>query len=383
MPTSNLRELEIGTTITVDNDYYRDIYVTPVSAGGEKTGNLTVVMNHRRDPFVLHNLAYSRYTVDNNRPRTSFMYARDATHPSLWTKTLVKAGGYVQLADDYGGVINDTNKNLHLIIKRAQAGLNIADVDVEVQLTFGVNITLTQLAADIQTKLRDHGAFAAVASPGIPHIDVTAIIDSDDPNYNNLELRAIATALETCNVVIGAKTTSGTILGFGNSPTAGVGTAFGGALQKTQILFPGVVPFTTSKYDGYAAVVQVKPHSNPDEFIMKAPLLDGIEVGSSVTLYNCSANKNFRLKINEKTGGDVGDFNTTKGGAGYFRGDGNSTVNGAASYYQEIDADATRLLVAPDQRVTLLHYRDEITIPSASYWLVTSTTVSTLPAEGA
>ena len=378
MPTSNLRELEIGTTITVDNDYYRDIYVTPVSAGGEKTGNLTVVMNHRRDPFVLHNLAYSRYTVDNNRPRTSYLYARDATHPSLWTKTLVKAGGYVQLADDYGGVINDTNKNLHLIIKRAQGGVNIADVDVEVQLTIGVNITLTQLAADIQTKLRDHGAFAAVASPGIPHIDVTAIIDSDDPNYNNLELRAIATALETCNVVIGAKTTSGTILGFGNSPTAGVGTAFGGALQKTQILFPGVVPFTTSKYDGYAAVVQIKPSSDPNEFIMTAPSLDGIEVGSSVTLYNCSADKDCRVRINEQDGGD---FNITKGGAGYFNGIGNhEDDDGSAAYYQEIDADATRLLVAPEERVTLLHYRDEISSPPKSYWLITSTTVSTLPA---
>jgi hypothetical protein len=111
---------------------------------------------------------------------------------------------------------------------------------------------------------------------------------------------------------------------------------------------------------------------------MTAPSLGGIEVGSSV-----KADKNFRLRINEQTGGDVSDFNTTKGGAGYFRGDGNATVNAAASYYQEIDAGATRLLVAPDERVTLLHYRDEISTPSKSYWLITSTTVSTIPAEGA
>jgi hypothetical protein len=161
--------------------------VTPVSAGGEKKGNLSVVMEHRWDPFVLHNLAYSCYTVDNNRPRTSFMYARDATHPSLWTKTLVKAGGYCQLADDYGGVINDTNDTLHLTLKRAVGGVARADVDVEAQLATGVNITLTALAADIQTKLRDHGAFAAVIAEGIPSITVTAVIDSDNDYYNNLE----------------------------------------------------------------------------------------------------------------------------------------------------------------------------------------------------
>ena len=381
MPTSNLRELEIGSVITVDNDYYRDIYVTPVSAGGEKTGNLTVVMNHRRDPFVLHNLAYSRYTVDNNRPRTSFMYARDATHPSLWTKTLVKAGGYVQLADDYQGVINGTNDNLHLILRGTDERAD--DVDITVTLPHGGAYTLTTLAAHIQAELRNEGSFAAgnAAEAGLPLIQVTGVTTpSDDPNYNKLKwvVTGHADATETFNIQIGENTTCTEILGLYEHPTL-----FSDAGLVSPLTYHAkAVPFTTARYDGYAAIVQIKPSSDPDEFIMAAPSLDGIEVGSSVTLYNCSASRECRVRINEQTGGDVGDFNTTKGGAGYFYGIGNHDDDAEATYYIEGNAAATRLLLGVEERVTLVHYRDEISTPSKSYWLITSTTVSTLPAVG-
>jgi len=183
---------------------------------------------------------------------------------------------------------------------------------------------------------------------------------------------------ETCQIQIGENTTCTEILGLYKHPTL-----FGAGLVNRRVYYAKVVPFTTARYDGCAAVVQVKPYSNPNEFIMKAPILDGIEVGSSVTLYNCG-DTDCRVRINEQTGGD---FNITKGGvvegAGYFYGIGNHEDDADATYYIEADAAATRLLVSPEERVTLVHYRDEISSHSKSSWLITSTTLSTLPAEGA
>jgi hypothetical protein len=279
-------------------------------------------------------------------------------------------------------VIDFTNDTLHLILRSTANRAD--DVDINVTLTHGDAYTLTALAAHIQAELRAEGSFAAgnAAEAGLPLIQVTGVTTpSDDPNYNKLKwvVTGHADATETFNIQIGENTTCTEILGLYEHPTL-----FSDAGLVSPLTYHAkAVPFTTARYDGYAAIVQIKPSSDPDEFSMTAPSLDGIEVGSSVTLYNCSASRECRVRINEQTGGDVGDFNTTKGGAGYFYGIGNHDDDAEATYYIEGNAAATRLLLGVEERVTLVHYRDEISTPSKSYWLITSTTVSTLPAEDA
>jgi len=306
------------------------------------------------------------------------MYARDATHPSLWTKTLVKAGGYVQLADDYQGVINGTNDNLHLILRGTDDRAD--DVDITVTLTHGDDYTLTSLAAHIQAELRAEGSFAAgnAAEAGLPLIQATGVTTpSSSANYNKLKwvVTGHAAATETFNIQIGETTTCTEILGLYKHPTL-----FSDAGLVSPLTYHAkAVPFTTARYDGYATQVQINPYAGSQEFIMKPPGDSGVEVGGQVTLYNYSTSaRNVRVRINEAVGGDN---NITKGGAMYFNGDDNHAT-ATAGYFRDSAASSIRMLLGPEQRITLIHYRDEALDVPRSFWVIGSSTSTNKPEAG-
>ena len=380
MTITKLGQVETGSSIEITNENTRDIFITPFNENYPATGNVSISIKNRSQPFVIHNQAFSRYTVDNNRPRTSYLYSRKTLDPYAWDKTLVKAGGYTQVSSIPLIKIDNTNQILIFELAVKVDGLDVANQAINIVLTPG-DYTIETLATELQTQLRANNAFVNddTATEGKPSIAVTAGTDVENAShFNQLRFQIGRHGTDTINMEI--LFNEGAATGHEALGLASHSFMFGNALTDLKdgsIDFYGAdVPNTFDTYDGYATAVQLETTHATNEFRMIAPKEGGVEVGGTMTIFNNGATNDAIVRINDPK--ILASRDVTKGGIPHF-----SSPEGSANYKHKTLVDnLARVTIGSQRRVTLTHFfTDEQGTGPESFWIITSTSSGVTPKE--
>ena len=377
MTITKLGQVETGSSIEITNENTRDIFITPFNENYPDTGNVSISIKNRSQPFVIHNQAFSRYTVDNNRPRTSYLYSRKTLDPYAWDKTLVKAGGYTQVSSIPLIKIDNTNQILIFELAVKVDGLDVVNQAINILLTPG-DYTIETLATELQNQLRANNAFVNdnTATEGKPSIAVTAkILVANANHFNQLHFQIGRHGTDKINMEI--LFNEGAATGHEALGLASHSFMFGNALTDLKdgtIDFDGAdVPNTFDTYDGYATAVQLETTHATNEFRMIAPKEGGVEVGGTMTIFNNGATAAV-VRINDPK--IPATREVTQGGIPYF-----SKLDATGNYKHKTLVDnIARVTIGSQRRVTLTHFfTDQQATGPESFWIITSTSSGVPP----